>query len=58
MPARNITHADVRHALSHAEECQSDGAPNKWKVRGDDLDGQRLRVIVVLEHDVLVVTVF
>ena len=46
----------VVHALKHATTCAPSDA--KWKVTGPDLDGDDLTAVVVLEADVLVVTVF
>jgi len=46
----------VVHALKHATTCAPRDA--KWKVTGPDLGGDDLTAVVVLETDVLVVTVF
>jgi hypothetical protein len=47
----------VAHALEHARWCRAEPEDNKWRVKGDDLDGDELTVIVVLEDGLIVVTV-
>ena len=54
---RGLLFADVQAALSKAHGCreQDDG---RWRVVGDDLGGDELTAVVVLDDGVLVVTVF
>jgi hypothetical protein len=58
MRERGATASDVRHALSSATRCDEATEAGRWKVRGQDLDGDELVMVVVLEGDVVVVTVF
>lgn len=58
MRDRSATARDVVRALVTATRASEDGV-SKYKVSGgSDLDGDDLTVIVVLEADVLVVTLF
>jgi hypothetical protein len=57
MYERCITAEDVRNALTNATECAA-AEKERWKVSGPDLDGEDLTLVVVLEGDVVVVTVF
>jgi hypothetical protein len=54
---RGVLFADVRAALTRARGCveQDHG---RWRVVGDDLGGEELTAVVVLEDGVLVVTLF
>ena len=52
-----VLYEDVRNALATARSCKvQDGG--RWKVFGNDRDGDELVLIVVLEAGVIVVTVF
>lgn len=57
MRERGASFADVKHALAGAQRCrlQENG---RWRVDGEDLDGDELTAVVVLESGVVVVTVF
>jgi len=56
---RGADRGDVRNALMGCTKCTaSDDGPGRWKVWGEDLDGDELRVIVVIEADAVVVTLF
>ena len=57
MAERGARYADVVHALSNASGCalQENG---RWRVNGEDLEGDDLTAIVVLEQGVVVVTLF
>jgi hypothetical protein len=57
MAERGATVADVRHALTNATSCEA-AERGRWRVTGKDLDQEVLRVVVVLEAGVVVVTVF
>lgn len=57
MRQRNVLPDDVRHALMDGERCEVGQGPDKWEVYGADLDGEALKVVVLLVSDVLVVTV-
>ena len=57
MDERNATRGDVKNALITATSCTSQGG-TKWKVTGGvDLEGDPLGIAVVLDGDVLIVTV-
>jgi hypothetical protein len=47
----------VRHALTNAQSCQGE-VNERFRVTGDDLDGDELTCIVVVESGDIVVTVF
>jgi hypothetical protein len=57
MKERGATFADVLYALTNAEACvlQPNG---RWRVDGQDPDGDGLTAVVVLEAGVVVVTIF
>lgn len=57
MQLRNVLPDDVRHALMDGQRCEAGQDPGKWEVRGADLEGELLKVVVLLVSDVLVVTV-
>jgi hypothetical protein len=58
MAQRNVRANDILSALCNAASCSRGNEPNRWKVVGPDLDGDELAVVVVIEGDVVVVTVF
>jgi hypothetical protein len=54
---RNANHADVIHVLQLATDAEEQ--PNgRWRIRGADVDGDELTVLVVVDEDVVIVTVF
>jgi hypothetical protein len=57
MGERGAQYEDVRHALADARRCKAAGQ-GRWKVTGDDLDGDELTLVVSIEAGVIVVTVF
>lgn len=57
MPKRRVTYGDVENALINATSCLPD-EDETWKVIGPDVDGDDLKLIVVVEEGVLVVTVW
>ncbi|HET8539761.1 MAG TPA: DUF4258 domain-containing protein, partial [Anaeromyxobacter sp.] len=56
MSQRGVRTRDVREALCSARTCHAE-ADERWKVTGQDLDGEDLTLVVVIE-DVVVVTLF
>lgn len=59
MAQRGAQAADVRHALRRAESCSASAdAPDRWVVRGPDLDDDELSVVVVIEDDCVVITLY
>jgi hypothetical protein len=58
MAQRNVRARDVISALRGAKHCASGNEVDRWKVTGPDLDNDDLTVVVVIEADVIVVTVF
>jgi hypothetical protein len=57
MAERRVRLADLRAALVGATSCRAEPS-ERWRVQGPDLDGDDVTVMVVLEGDVVVVTVF
>lgn len=57
MRQRRVLPEDVRHALMDGQRCKAGEGPDKWEVHGADLEGELLKVVVLLVSDVLVVTV-
>lgn len=57
MSERGAQYEDVRHALSGARKCMA-ADQGRWKVTGDDLDGDELTLVVAIEAGVIVVTVY
>jgi hypothetical protein len=57
MRQRGASFEDVRHGLIFAGDChfQDNG---RWKLETEDLDGDEMSLVVVVEDDVLVVTLF
>src|SRR5688572_12583484 len=57
MRQRGASFEDVRHGLISAVDChfQDNG---RWKLETEDLDGDEMFLVVVVEDDVLVVTLF
>ena len=59
MHERRVNRPDIVYALINAATCSADDEDeDKWKVTGPDLDGDNLKIVVVIEGGVLVVTVF
>jgi hypothetical protein len=57
MGERGAQYEDVRHALAGARKCRQ-ADQGRWKVTGDDLDGDELILVVAIEAGVVVVTVY
>ncbi len=57
MGERGTQYEDVRHALAGARRCRA-ADQGRWKVTGDDLDGDELTLVVAIEAGVIVVTVY
>ena len=59
MVERNVGWRDVRKALTNAHSCRvEDAEKSKWRVKGPDMDGDDLTLVVIVEEGLLVVTVF
>ena len=58
MRQRGVTVQDVRYALCHAGGCTHQPESGRWRVDSTDLEGDDLTLIVRIEDDVLVITVF
>lgn len=58
MPQRGATRADVIAALSGASACRWQSDRNNWKVDGRDLDGDDLTIIVDIQDNLVVVTIY
>lgn len=54
---RNVTLADVRHALIHASTALEQ-ANGRWRIDGTDTDGDELTVVVLVHAGLVVITVF
>jgi hypothetical protein len=57
MKERGVRREDIRHALINVESCKA-VRDERWKVTGPDLDGDALTVVLVIEGDVVVITVY
>ncbi|MGZ3455991.1 MAG: DUF4258 domain-containing protein [Polyangiales bacterium] len=57
MAERGVRWADVRHALQHAPSCRQQ-ANGRWTTDSADLDGDSLTLVVAIEADVVVVTLY
>jgi len=57
MGERGARYEDVRHALARARGCKA-ADQGRWKVFGDDRDGDELILVVFIESGVVVVTVY
>jgi hypothetical protein len=57
MKERGVYREDVRNALTYLESCQP-AEEERWKVSGPDLDGDALTVLVAIEGDLAVITVY
>ncbi len=57
MDERGSSPQDVRHALTHASEC-SPAREDCYSVLGADRDGDALTLIVSLDDDILVITLY
>ena len=57
MRERGARREDVRSALVTATSCQAQ-PDDRWRVPGQDTEGELLTVIVVLEDGVVVVTLY
>ena len=57
MVERGARYEDVRHALMGAQRCRA-ADQGRWKVFGEDLDGDELVCVVAIEAGVVVVTVY
>jgi hypothetical protein len=58
MAQRFVRPDDVYNAMEHHASCKAGDEPGRWKVVGPDIDGDELTLIVVIEADVVVVTLF
>lgn len=57
MSERGASVHDVRHSLANASRC-APAEGDRWRTTGLDLDGDELTAVVVIDGDVIVVTVF
>jgi hypothetical protein len=57
MGERGVRYEDVRRALAGARTCKAADL-GRWKVSGDDLEGDELVLVVAIESGVIVVTVY
>ena len=57
MGERGAQYEDVRHALARARRCKA-ADQGRWKVFGDDRDGDEIILVVFIESGVVVVTVY
>ena len=58
MSQRGATVQDVHHALVNAPRCSWQPEKSTWKVESADLDGDALTLVVSIQSDVIVVTLF
>jgi hypothetical protein len=57
MDDHGLSEEDLCNALMMAVSCEAQ-PPDRWKVEGPDLEGDPWTVVVEIEQDVVVVTVF
>ena len=57
MAERGAQYEDVRHALACARKCRA-ADQGRWRVFGEDLDGDELVCVVAIEAGVAAVTVY
>lgn len=55
---RGCSFEDLCCALRSATECKPGEEPERWIASGADLDGDELSVVLVIQDDLLVVTLF
>jgi hypothetical protein len=55
---RGATRAHIQAALTNATTCVVGQMPGRWEVVGTDLDGDPLKLAVVFEDGLLVITLF
>lgn len=58
MRQRGASFADVRHGLITAPTCLWQSLERSWRVNTSDLDGDALTIIVAIEGEDVVVTLF
>lgn len=59
MTERSVSHEDVRRALETGTAARGQADRDNWRVSGGvDLAGDELTVVVAIEADLIVVTVF
>jgi hypothetical protein len=57
MRERGVTFSDIRHAIKVATVCVSE-PDGRWRVDGEDFEGDPLTLVVALEYGLIVVTLF
>lgn len=57
MAERGVRYQDIRNALENATSCAPSEA-DRWAVKGPDVEGDELTVVVVITGSLIVVTVF
>jgi hypothetical protein len=57
MHERFVRPPDIYHALENSASCKASEG-RRWKVVGPDIDGDELTVVVTIDGDVVVITVF
>lgn len=57
MNERFVRPQDIYSTLENCVSCKA-GQGERWKVAGPDTDGDELTLVVTIEDDVVVVTVF
>jgi hypothetical protein len=57
MAKRGAQYEDVRQALAGARKCRA-ADQGRWRVFGEDLDGDELVCVVAIEAGLVVVTVY
>lgn len=54
---RTVTYRNLWHALMNATRAKLQ-ANGRWKASGKDLDGDHLDVVLIIEGDLIIITVF
>lgn len=58
MRERGVQYGDIRSALMNATRAVYQRDNDRWRTEGPDLDGDELTVVVIVEADLIVCTVF
>jgi len=58
MSQRNVRRMDIIECAKTAKKCLFDAKRNTFKIVGQDIDGEELTVIVGIDRDIIVITVY
>ena len=58
MSQRNVRRTDIIECAKTAKKCLHDSNRNTFKIVGQDIDGEELTVVVGIDQDIIVITVY